>query len=115
MATMNLITAIIKPQKLDDVKDALSAKGIHGMTVSEASGFGRQGGHTEVYRGAQYKVDLIPKIRLEVLVSSKIADQAIKVITEAARTGNIGDGKVWATSVDSVTRVRTGESGEEAI
>ena len=85
------------------------------MTVSDAKGFGRQLGLTEVYRGAQYKVDLIPKIRLEVLVASNDADKAIKVIAEAARTGNIGDGKVWATAVDSVTRVRTGESGEAAI
>jgi len=92
---MKLITAIIKPQKLEDVKEALVSAGITGMTVSEAKGFGRQLGLTEVYRGAQYK--------------------AIKVITEAARTGNIGDGKVWATAVDSVTRVRTGESGEAAI
>jgi nitrogen regulatory protein P-II 1 len=85
------------------------------MTVSEAKGFGRQLGLTEVYRGTQYKVDLIPKIRLEVLVSSKVADKAIEIIVNAARTGSIGDGKVWATAVDSVTRVRTGESGEEAI
>jgi nitrogen regulatory protein P-II 1 len=85
------------------------------MTVSEAKGFGRQLGLTEVYRGTQYKVDLIPKIRLEVLVSSKLADKAIEIIVNAARTGSIGDGKVWATAVDSVTRVRTGESGEEAI
>ena len=112
---MKLITAIIKPQKLDAVKEALVAQGITGMTVSEAKGFGRQLGLTEVYRGTQYKVDLIPKIRLEVLVSSKVADKAIEIIVNAARTGNIGDGKVWATAVDSVTRVRTGESGEEAI
>ena len=112
---MKLITAIIKPQKLDDVKEALVAAGIIGMTVSEAKGFGRQLGLTEVYRGAQYKVYLIPKIRLEVLVSAKNADKAIKLITDAARTGNIGDGKVWATPVESVIRVRTGESGEEAI
>ena len=112
---MKLITAIIKPQKLDAVKEALVAQGITGMTVSEAKGFGRQLGLTEVYRGTQYKVDLIPKIRLEVLVSSKVADKAIEVIVNAARTGSIGDGKVWATAVDSVTRVRTGESGEEAI
>ena len=112
---MKLITAIIKPQKLDAVKEALVAQGITGMTVSEAKGFGRQLGLTEVYRGTQYKVDLIPKIRLEVLVSSKVADKAIEVIANAARTGSIGDGKVWATAVDSVTRVRTGESGEEAI
>ena len=112
---MKLITAIIKPQKLDVVKEALVAQGITGMTVSEAKGFGRQLGLTEVYRGTQYKVDLIPKIRLEVLVSSKVADKAIEIIVNAARTGSIGDGKVWATAVDSVTRVRTGESGEEAI
>jgi nitrogen regulatory protein P-II 1 len=112
---MKLITAIINPQKLEDVKEALVSAGITGMTVSEAKGFGRQLGLTEVYRGAQYKVDLIPKVRLEVLVASNIADKAIKVITEAARTGNIGDGKVWATAVETVTRVRTGESGEAAI
>jgi nitrogen regulatory protein P-II 1 len=112
---MKLITAIIKPQKLDAVKEALVSQGITGMTVSEAKGFGRQLGLTEVYRGTQYKVDLIPKIRLEVLVSSQIADKAIEIIVNAARTGSIGDGKVWATAVDSVTRVRTGESGEEAI
>lgn len=112
---MKLITAIIKPQKLDAVKEALVSQGITGMTVSEAKGFGRQLGLTEVYRGTQYKVDLIPKIRLEVLVSSKIADKAIEIIVNAARTGSIGDGKVWATAVDSVTRVRTSESGEEAI
>ena len=112
---MKLITAIIKPQKLDSVKEALVSQGITGMTVSEAKGFGRQLGLTEVYRGTQYKVDLIPKIRLEVLVSSKVADKAIEIIVNAARTGSIGDGKVWATAVDSVTRVRTGESGEEAI
>jgi nitrogen regulatory protein P-II 1 len=112
---MKLITAIIKPQKLDDVKEALIAAGINGMTVSETKGFGRQLGLTEVYRGAQYKVDLIPKIRLEVLVTAATAENVIKVITEAARTGNIGDGKVWATPVDSVIRVRTGESGEAAV
>ncbi len=112
---MKLITAIIKPQKLDAIKEALVSAGITGMTVSEAKGFGRQLGLTEVYRGAQYKVDLIPKIRLEILVSSKETDKVIKVIVDAAKTGSIGDGKVWATSVESVTRVRTGESGESAI
>jgi nitrogen regulatory protein P-II 1 len=112
---MKLITAIIKPQKLDAVKEVLIAQGITGMTVSDAKGFGRQLGLTEVYRGTAYKVDLIPKIRLEVLVSSKIADKAIAIIVNAARTGSIGDGKVWVSAVDSVTRVRTGESGEEAI
>ena len=112
---MKLITAIIKPQKLDAVKEALVSAGITGMTVSEAKGFGRRLGLTEVYRGAQYKVDLLPKIRLEVLVTSSIVDKAIKIISDAARTGSIGDGKVWATTVDSITRVRTGESGEAAI
>jgi nitrogen regulatory protein P-II 1 len=112
---MKLITAIIKPQKLEAVKDALVSQGISGMTVSEARGFGRQLGLTEVYRGTQYKVDILPKIRLEVLVSSNIADKAISIIVNAARTGSIGDGKVWATEVESVTRVRTGESGDEAI
>jgi nitrogen regulatory protein P-II 1 len=112
---MKLITAIIKPQKLEAVKEALVSQGITGMTVSEAKGFGRQLGLTEVYRGTQYKVDLIPKIRLEVLVSSKLADKAMEIIVSAARTGNIGDGKVWAIAVDAVKRVRTGESGEEAI
>jgi nitrogen regulatory protein P-II 1 len=112
---MKLITAIIKPQKLDDVKEALLSAGVTGMTVSEAKGFGRQLGLTEVYRGAQYKVDLIPKIRLEIVIASNSAEKVIKIIVDAARTGNIGDGKVWATSVDSVTRVRTGESGDAAI
>ena len=115
MANMNLITAIIKPFKLDDVKNALQAHGIKGMTVSEASGFGRQRGHTEVYRGAEYTVELVPKVRLEVLVSSTDNDAVIDVIVQAASSGSIGDGKVWATSVESVTRVRTGESGESAI
>ena len=112
---MKLITAIIKPQKQDAVKEALVSAGITGMTVSEAKGFGRQLGLTEVYRGAQYKVDLLPKIRLEVLVTSSVADKAIKIISDAARTGSIGDGKVWATTVDYITRVRTGEIGEAAI
>jgi nitrogen regulatory protein P-II 1 len=112
---MKLITAIIKPQKLDEVKQALVSAGVTGMTVSETKGFGRQLGLTEVYRGAQYKVDLIPKIRLEVVVASNSTEKVIKVITDAARTGNIGDGKVWATPVDSVIRVRTGESGDAAI
>jgi nitrogen regulatory protein P-II 1 len=112
---MKLITAIIKPFKLDDVKSALQAFGVTGMTVSEASGFGRQRGHTEVYRGAEYTVDLVPKIRLEVLVDSPEADGVIDVIVKAASTGSIGDGKVWSTPVDHVVRVRTGESGVEAI
>ncbi|GDX22832.1 nitrogen regulatory protein P-II 1 [Actinomycetes bacterium] len=112
---MKLITAILKPFKLDDVKDALQAFGIAGMTVSEASGFGRQRGHTEVYRGAEYTVDLVPKIRLEVLVDSEDVEAVIDVIVKAAATGSIGDGKVWATPVEHVVRVRTGERGPEAI
>ncbi len=112
---MKLITAIIKPFKLEDVKNALQAFGITGMTVSEASGFGRQRGHTEVYRGAEYTVDLVPKVRLEVLVDSPEAEKVIDVIVKAASTGSIGDGKVWSTPVDSIVRVRTGERGVDAI
>jgi nitrogen regulatory protein P-II 1 len=112
---MKLITAILKPFKLDDVKDALVAAGVTGMTVSEASGFGRQLGHTEVYRGAEYTVDLVPKIRLEVLVDDKNAASLVDVIVKAASTGSIGDGKVWTTPVEQVVRVRTGEEGAEAI
>jgi nitrogen regulatory protein P-II 1 len=110
-----LITAILKPTKLDDVKDALHAVGINGMTVSEASGFGRQGGHTEVYRGAEYTVNLVPKVRLEVLVDDKDVDSVLGVIVKSASTGSIGDGKVWTTPIDQVIRVRTGERGSEAI
>ena len=112
---MKLITTILKPFKLDDVKDALQAAGITGMTVSEASGFGRQKGHTEVYRGAEYTVDLVPKVRLEVLVDDADASNIVDVIVKAAGTGSIGDGKVWTTTVDQVVRVRTGERGPDAI
>ncbi len=112
---MKLITAIIKPFKLDDVKEALNAIGITGMTVSEASGFGRQRGHTEVYRGAEYSVDFVPKVRLEVLVDSSNADAVVDAIVKAASTGSIGDGKVWTIPVDAVVRVRTGERGTDAI
>ena len=112
---MKLITAILKPFKLDEVKDALQAAGINGMTVSEASGFGRQRGHTEVYRGAEYTVDLVPKVRLEVLVDDSDVDNALDLIVKAASTGSIGDGKVWTTSVGQVIRVRTGERGSDAI
>ena len=112
---MKLITAILKPFTLDEVKNALQAHGVTGMTVSEASGFGRQGGHTEVYRGAEYTVDLIPKVRLEVLVDDSEAESVIGVIVKAASTGSIGDGKVWSTLVDQVVRVRTGERGPDAI
>ena len=112
---MKLITAILKPFKLDDVKNALQAHGITGMTVSEASGFGRQGGHTEVYRGAEYTVDLIPKIRLEIVIDDGDAESVIGVIVKSAFTGSIGDGKVWSTPVDQIVRVRTGERGVDAI
>jgi len=112
---MKLITAIVKPFKLEDVKVALENAGVHGMTVSEASGYGRQRGHTEVYRGAEYTVDLVPKVRIEVLVEDADADSVVDVIVAAAQTGRIGDGKVWSIPVDSVTRVRTGEKGTEAL
>ena len=112
---MKLITAIIKPHMLDPVKEALEAFGLAGMTVSEASGYGRQRGHSEVYRGAEYTVELLPKVRLEILVDSDDADDVIDVIVRAARTGKIGDGKVWSVPVDSVVRVRTGEHGQEAL
>ena len=112
---MKLITAVIKPFKLDEVRAALLAFGVQGMTVSESSGYGRQRGHTEVYRGAEYTVELLPKVRVEVLVDEADADDVIDVVVRAARTGKIGDGKVWATTVENVVRVRTGERGQEAL
>ena len=112
---MKLITAIIKPFKLEDLKAALEAKGVHGLTESEAAGFGRQRGHTEVYRGAEYTVDLVPKVRVEVLVDDLDAEGVIDAIVGAAQTGKIGDGKVWMVPVESVVRVRTGERGAEAL
>jgi nitrogen regulatory protein P-II 1 len=112
---MKLITAIIKPTKLDEVKEALQASGISGMTVSDASGFGRQRGRTEVYRGAEFTVDLIPKVRLEVLVDDNDCQSTLDLIVKVASTGSIGDGKVWTTPVEQVVRVRTGESGPGAI
>jgi nitrogen regulatory protein P-II 1 len=112
---MKLITAIVKPFKLDDIKNALEALGVHGMTVSEASGFGRQRGHTEVYRGAEYTVDLVPKVRIEVVVEDSMSEDVLTAIVDAARTGKIGDGKVWASSVEEVIRVRTGERGHDAL
>ncbi|MDF8263799.1 P-II family nitrogen regulator [Luteipulveratus flavus] len=112
---MKLITAIIKPFKLDEVKEALEAYGIAGMTVSEASGYGRQRGHSEVYRGAEYTVDFVPKVRLEVIVDDMDAGSVVDVIVKASQTGRIGDGKVWTVPVDDVVRVRTGERGATAL
>ena len=112
---MKLITAVIKPHKLDEVKSALESFGVQGLTVSEASGYGRQKGHTEVYRGAEYTVDLVPKVRVEVLVDDADSEDVIEVITKSAQTGRIGDGKVWSTPVDTVVRVRTGERGVDAL
>ena len=112
---MKLVTAIIKPFKLDDVKSAVEALDIHGMTVSEASGFGRQRGHTEVYRGAEYTVELVPKVRIEIVVDDDRAGDVMDAIVGAAQTGKIRDGKVWSVPVDTVVRVRTGERGAEAL
>jgi nitrogen regulatory protein P-II 1 len=112
---MQLITAIIKPFKLDEVKDALKAAGATGITVSEVQGFGRQGGHTETYRGAEYTVDFVPKVRIEVLVDDSAAAAIVDVLVGSARTGKIGDGKVWSSPVGRVVRVRTGEEGPDAL
>ena len=112
---MRLVTAVIKPFKLDDVKTALESFGVHGITVAEASGYGRQKGHTEVYRGAEYTVDLVPKVRVEVLVDDNDAEDVMEVIVKIAQTGRMGDGKVWSVPLDTVIRVRTGERGPEAL
>jgi nitrogen regulatory protein P-II 1 len=112
---MKQVTAVVKPFKLDDVKAALEVLGIQGMTIGEVQGFGRQRGHTEVYRGAEYDVDLVPKVRIDVLVDDGDADKVVDSIVEAARTGKIGDGKVWVTAVDTLVRVRTGERGADAV
>ncbi|MFN7340920.1 MAG: P-II family nitrogen regulator [Opitutia bacterium] len=112
---MKLVTAIIKPFKLEEVKDALAEVGIEGMTVTEVKGFGRQKGHTEIYRGSEYTVDFLPKIKLELVLADELVDRAIETITKAARTGKIGDGKIFVTSVSEVIRIRTGERGPEAI
>ena len=112
---MKLITAIVKPFKLEEVKEALQRFGVHGITVSEASGYGRQRGHTEVYRGAEYTVDLVPKLRVEVLCEDEDVEALVDVVVKAAVTGKIGDGKVWVTPVDEVIRVRTGETGGAAL
>ena len=112
---MKLVTAVIKPFRLDDVRDALSRIGIQGMTVTEVKGFGRQKGHTELYRGAEYVVDFLPKVKLEVAISEELVDQALEAISEAAKTGKIGDGKVFVYTIEQVIRIRTGETGEDAI
>jgi nitrogen regulatory protein P-II 1 len=112
---MKLITAIVKPAKVDDIKKALQAAGVHGMTVSETRGFGRQKGHTEIYRGAEYTVDFIPKVRIEVLADDTDANEILNLIVDTASTGSIGDGKVWVTPVETVVRVRTGERGSDAL
>ena len=112
---MKLVTAIVKPFKLDDVKQAVHDLGIAGMTVSEVQGHGRQRGHTEVYRGAEYVVDFVPKVRLEVVVEDEAVESVVDAIVTAARTGQIGDGKVWTTAVDDLVRIRTGERGPDAL
>lgn len=112
---MKQITAIIKPFKLDDVRDALHDIGIHGMTVTEVKGYGRQKGHTEMYRGAEYVVDFLPKLKLEIAVANEVVDQAIEAIVQAAQTGKIGDGKIFVTSIEQTIRIRTGETGPEAL
>lgn len=112
---MKLVTAIIKPFKLDEVREALSEVGINGLTVTEVKGFGRQRGHTELYRGAEYVVDFLPKVKVEMVVADNMVDGAVEAIISSARTGKIGDGKIFVTDVQSVIRIRTGEQGEEAI
>lgn len=112
---MKLITAIIKPFKLDDVRQALSDIGVQGVTVTEVKGFGRQKGHTELYRGAEYVVDFLPKVKIEAAVSAGIADQAVEAISKAANTGKIGDGKIFVSSIEQTIRIRTGETGDEAL
>jgi len=112
---MKLLTAIIKPFKLDDVRDALSEVGVQGITVTEVKGFGRQKGHTELYRGAEYVVDFLPKVKLEVAIDSAMLDRVIEAITKAARTGKIGDGKIFIFDLEQVVRIRTGETGKDAL
>ena len=112
---MKLITAIVKPFKLDDVKDSLKAAGIQGITVGEVRGFGRQGGHTETYRGAEYKIDFVPKVRFEIVIDDSQVDAVVDAIKAAASTGKIGDGKIWVSNVDRIIRIRTGEEGSDAV
>ena len=112
---MKLITAIVKPFKLDDVKEALKAAGVQGITVSEVKGFGRQGGHTETYRGSEYQIDFVPKMRIGLVVEDSSLERTLDVIRESASTGKIGDGKIWVTNVEQIIRIRTGEHGADAI
>ena len=112
---MKLVVAIIKPFKLDEVRQALTAIGVHGMTVTEVKGYGRQKGHTEIYRGAEYVVNFLPKLRIEIAVAAELADKAVAVITQGARTGQIGDGKIFVTPIDHALRIRTGETDSDAL
>jgi nitrogen regulatory protein P-II 2 len=112
---MKLVVAIIKPFKLDEVRQALTAIGVHGMTVTEVKGYGRQKGHTEIYRGAEYVVNFLPKLRIEIAVSSDLAEKAVEVIASSARTGQIGDGKIFVTPIDHALRIRTGETDSDAL
>jgi nitrogen regulatory protein PII len=112
---MKLVTAVIKPFKLDEVKEALKASGASGITIDEVRGFGRQGGHTETYRGAEYQIDFVPKIRLSIVVEDERVDDVVATITSVAATGKIGDGKIWVTDVERVVRIRTGDEGNDAI
>lgn len=112
---MKLITAVVKPFKLDDVRTALSEVGVQGMTVTEVKGFGRQKGHTELYRGAEYVVDFLPKVKMEMVVTDDVVDQAVEAITKAAQTGKIGDGKIFIQTIEDIVRIRTGETGADAV
>lgn len=115
MQNVKLITAIIKPFKLDEVKSALREAGVVGMTVSEVRGFGRQGGHTETYRGAEYQIDFVPKLKLEIVIDAEEVERVVDLLVESARSGKIGDGKIWVTEVENIIRIRTGEAGSGAI
>ena len=112
---MKLITAVVKPFKVDDVKQALQAAGVGGMTIGEVRGFGRQGGHTETYRGTEYQIDFVPKVLVEVVVDDALADAAVEAVATAAATGKIGDGKIWVSAVDRMVRIRTGDEGADAL
>ena len=112
---MKLVTAVVKPFRVDEVKEALKGLGVSGMTISEVQGFGRQRGHTEVYRGAEYTIDFVPKVKLEIITDDNNVEPVVNAVAEAARTGKIGDGKIWVTAIDNVIRVRTGERGADAL